>query len=363
MRFKQITTVLFSVSFLFLISCEKEIVFKGDEIKPMLVVNGLVVAGDTITVRLAKSRSKLEDSYASYVITNAQVDLYVDDVFAETLTPVKEMVYGSDVPLALGKYKGTVIGEAGKNYRLEILADGFSPVRCETTVPNPVEILYWDTTTVNNLGNYGSSGRPEFSLEFDDNGQQHNYYQLQSELTQGNEVVGYMPDGTMIHSDTVLIRPQQYQRVEILNAQLNDAINEADELITGTPDNRFAIFNDDSFNGEKIKLRFVPGYNSYSGGYSYYGNISDDSSANFRIRDIHLYSLSEEYYEYLNTANLHFWFDEDFFSEPVQVYSNIIGGIGIWGSANYSSFSVQEGTYPMDGKIYVESDNSYGYYY
>ncbi|HYQ55778.1 MAG TPA: DUF4249 domain-containing protein [Draconibacterium sp.] len=358
MKLKQLISVLFSVSFLFLISCEKEIVFKGDEIKPMLVVNGLVVSGDTVTVRLSESRSKIEDRHISSVIANAKVDLYVDDVYAETLTPVKEMVYGSDVPLELGKYKATVLGEAGKTYRLEILADGFNTVRCETTVPDPVEILAWDSTTVFNTDSYGSSGRSEFSLEFDDNGQQHNYYQLQSKSIQGQEMLGHMPDGTIIHSDTVLIRPQQYESVEILNTQLNDAINEADELITGTPDNRFAIFNDDSFNGEKMKLRFVPGYNYYT----YYGNISYDNSASFRIRDIYLYSLTEEYYNYLNTANLHFWFDEDFFSEPVQVYSNINGGIGIWGSANYASFSILEGIYPMDDKIYVEDGYSYGYY-
>lgn len=357
MKLKQLISVLFSVSFLFLISCEKEIVFKGDEIEPMLVVNGLVVSGDTVTVKLSKSRSKLQDRYASSVITNAQVDLYVNDVFTETLTPVKEMVYGSDVPLALGKYQATVLGEAGKSYRLQILADGFNPVSCETIVPDPIEILDWDTITAINTGSYGYLGRPEFSLEIDDNGQHHNYYQLQSKSIEGQEMVGYMPDGTIIHSDTVLIRPEQYEWVEILNAQLNDAINEADELITGTPDNRFAIFNDDSFNGEKMKLRFELGYSSYAHGYSIY-----DNGANFRIRDIYLYSLSEEYYKYLNTANLHFWFDEDFFSEPVQVYSNIIGGIGIWGSASYSSFSLQEGDYPVDDKVYVERDYSHGYY-
>ncbi|WP_319482624.1 DUF4249 domain-containing protein [uncultured Draconibacterium sp.] len=355
---KNIIQALLSIVFLFLISCEKEIVFKGDEIEPMLVVNGLVVSGDTVTVKLSKSRSKLQDRYASSVITNAKVDLYVDDVFAETLTPVKEMVYGSDVPLALGKYQATVLGEAGKSYRLEILADGFSPVRCETTVPDPIEILDWDTTNVINTGSYGYSGRPEFSLEFDDNGQHHSYYQLQSKSIEGQEMVGYMPDGTIIHSDTIIIRAQQYERIKILNAQLNDAVNEADELITGTPDNRFAIFNDDSFNGEKMKMRFELGYSSYAYGYSSY-----DNSANFRIRDIYLYSLSEEYYEYLNTANLHFWFDEDFFSEPVQVYSNISGGIGIWGSASYASFSVQEGDYPLDDKVYIEDDYGYGYGY
>ncbi|KJF42985.1 DUF4249 domain-containing protein [Draconibacterium sediminis] len=357
MKFTQIIPTLFSVLFLFLASCEKEIEFKGDEIKPILVVNGLVVSGDTVTVKLLQSRSKLEDSFANVVVANAKVDLYVDDEFAETLKPVKEMVYGSETPVMIGKYTSSVIGEAGKSYRLEIVADGFSPVSCETTVPEAIEISAWDTTTALNTNGYGYSGRTEFSIEFDDNGQQHNYYRLQSKSIEGQELLRYMPDGMIIHSDTILIR-QQYEWVEILNPQLNEAINEADELITGTPTNQYAIFNDDSFNGKKMKLRFELGYSSYSYGYSNY-----DNNASFKIRDICLYSISEEYYEYLNTANLHFWLDDDFFSEPVQVFSNIKGGVGIWASASCSSFSLQEGNYPMDDKVYIEADYGYGYGY
>ena len=358
MRFKQITTVLFSVFFLFLISCEKEIVFKGDEIKPMLVVNGLVVLGDTVTVRLSRSSSMLDDGKTSLVVANAKVDLYVDDEFAETLTPVKEMVYGLETPAAMGKYKSSVIGEAGKSYRLEIVADGLNPVSCETTVPEPVEILNWDTATVRNTGTYSTSWKTQANVEFDDNGQQNNYYRVESKCIEGEELSGYMPDGTIVYNDTVMIRPQRFEWVEIKNAELNDAINEADELITGAPDNRFTIFNDDSFNGERMKLRFDLRNNSFF----YYRNSTSDDSADFRNRDIYLYSLSEEYYEYLYTANLHYWLDEDFFSEPVPVFSNIKGGVGIWGAVSYSSFSVLEGNYPLDDKVYVQSDN-FGYYY
>lgn len=360
MKFKQILPALIFATFLFLISCEKEIEFKGDEIKPLLVVNGLVIPGDTVSVKLSKSRSKLEDDFYYQIVTNAKVDLYVDDVFVETLTPVKEMVYGSDDPVTLGKYKATVLGEAGKSYRLEILADGFSPVSCVTTVPDPVEILAWDTTFNRDYNDGGYSTKNEFSVEFDDNGQQHNYYQLQSGSIEGHELVGYLPDGTTIYSDTVVVWPQMNEWLDILNAQLNDAINEADEFISGTPDNRFAIFKDDSFSGKKMKLRFQVGHNSY-----YYGSVNNgnENSGNFKLRDIYLYSLSKEYYEYLNTMNLHFWFDDDFFSEPVQVFSNIKGGVGIWGSATYSSFSVLEGNYPLDDKVYVDNDGSYGYYY
>lgn len=357
MKFKHITQTLLFLAFLFLVSCEKEIVFKDDEIKPMLVVNGLVVSGDTISVTLSKSKSKVDDSYYSKALTNAKVDLYVNDVLAETLMPVKEKVYGSDEPVAVGKYKANILGEAGKSYRLEILADGYGLVSCETTVPNPVEIVVWDTTTVNNSSEWNVQSKTEYNIQFDDNSQQHNYYQLQAKLTEGYELLGYMPDGSVIHSDTIVIMPEKYEWVEILNPQLNEAINEADEFITGTPENRYAIFNDDSFNGNKMKLRFELGYSSY-----YYGSNQYSNNTNFRIRDVSLYSLSKEYYDYLNTANLHFWFHEDFFSEPVQVYSNINGGIGIWGSASRSSFTIQEGTYPIDDKVYVERDFSYGYY-
>ncbi|MFV0589761.1 MAG: DUF4249 domain-containing protein [Draconibacterium sp.] len=351
-------SLLCPVVFLFFISCEKEVEFKGDELDPLIVVNGIVTEGDTVAVLLTKSKSVFEEEYLYTFVTNAEVNLYVNDVFAETLTPQKAEAWDTGELYDTGEYAGSVKAVAGKTYRLEIAVDGFDPISCETTVPKPVEILAWDTTSVGETGYSGFASITEFNVEFNDNGQQHNYYRIQSTSKGGRERIRYTPDGTMQYTDTIVIEPESSEWIDILNAQLNDAINDADEFISGTPDNRFAIFKDDSFNGSKMKLRFQIRNNFYY----YYPAMgsSNESDGNFRERNISLFSLSKEYYEYLNTANLHYYFEDDFFSEPVQVYSNIKGGIGIWGAVARTSFSVLEGNYPLDDKVYVERD---GYYY
>jgi hypothetical protein len=55
---------------------------------------------------------------------------------------------------------------------------------------------------------------------------------------------------------------------------------------------------------------------------------------------VELQSISESYYQYLKSMTSNGGGD-DFFSEPVQVYSNITNGIGILGSYTQSSKVVE----------------------
>ena len=57
---------------------------------------------------------------------------------------------------------------------------------------------------------------------------------------------------------------------------------------------------------------------------------------------VELQSLSYEYYMYLKTreANSNMSSFEESFSEPVQIYTNVIGGIGILGSYSSSVFTI-----------------------
>ena len=50
---------------------------------------------------------------------------------------------------------------------------------------------------------------------------------------------------------------------------------------------------------------------------------------------VQLKSVSEDYFNYFNTVSLQSWTSGDPFSEPVQVYSNVQDGFGIF--AGYQS--------------------------
>ncbi len=50
------------------------------------------------------------------------------------------------------------------------------------------------------------------------------------------------------------------------------------------------------------------------------------------------------------------------FAEPVPVYSNVKGGMGIFGSVAGSSVTSVLGEYPMDGKTYVDQPDYWDNY-
>ena len=55
---------------------------------------------------------------------------------------------------------------------------------------------------------------------------------------------------------------------------------------------------------------------------------------------LRLYSITEEYFRYIQTLNL---FEKDFgdpLTNPVQVFSNVTGGFGIFAGAAVSSDSI-----------------------
>jgi hypothetical protein len=52
-----------------------------------------------------------------------------------------------------------------------------------------------------------------------------------------------------------------------------------------------------------------------------------------------LQSLSPSYYMYLKTREANS--DSDLFTEPVQIYTNIKGGIGIFGSYSNSTHRIE----------------------
>jgi hypothetical protein len=66
-----------------------------------------------------------------------------------------------------------------------------------------------------------------------------------------------------------------------------------------------------------------------------YNAASNDSSF-FRI---HLWQADEAFYEFNRTADLNYRSSDEFFSEPVPIYSNVKGGLGCFGSYLRYSFN------------------------
>lgn len=352
--FTMLCAVLFS-------SCEKTIDFKGNDIAPMIVVNGLVVPGKPIEVSVTKSQSFLADSYLFETLTDAKVDLYIDDEFAETLN--LEEVEGSEIfshyypDYVEYAFRGETIAENGKTYRLEIAREGLQSVNCETTVPDAVDLLAVDTLTEIIPVDYGTQKLWAIKIKFGDNAETDNFYRIQINEINGLNKNYYQAEKE--YSDTVFMWEQLALNLDLFDPVFGNKTDEADEIVTGTPDNKYALFDDTQINGKEytVKVRLSYNYNVYR------PYPLDEDSGNFLERKIVLYALSPEYYEYLKSATNHFYYADDYFSEPVPVYSNVRGGMGIFAALDSASYSVISGIYPMEGKVYMENDNTGGYGY
>lgn len=342
-------------------SCEKTIDFDGEGTAPMIVVNGLVVPGKPIEVSVSKSQSLLAGSYFFEFLIDAKVDLYVDGEYVETL--IAEQSDEPDNPYYDTGYrkwffKGQTIAENGKTYRLEVTNDGLQAVNCETTVPEPVQLIAVDTATEFIPVDYGTQEMLGVKIKFVDNAENNNFYRVQIDQLSGVNKNYY--NGTEQNSDTVFLSKQLALYLNLFDPVFGSGTDEADEIVTGTPDNKYALFDDGKINGEEytVKVRIPQNYRN-----TYKADLLDEDSGNFNERQIVLYSLSREYYEYLRSATNHLYYADDYFSEPVPVYSNVNGGIGIFAALDSASYSILAGTYPIEGKVYIDNYYNGGYSY
>lgn len=359
---KKAISILMVLCALLFSSCEKTIDFDGEGTEPMIVVNGLVIAGEPVEVSVTKSESLLVDAYSFEILADAKVDLYVDGEFAETLEFADaddseedyNPYYSNESYYLKWVFKGNTIAENGKTYRLEVSREGLQPVSCETTVPASLQMVDVDTSTTVVQYDWGSQSVLGINIKFADDAQNHNFYRVQVDQTTGVNKDYY--SGNEESSDTVFLSDQKSLSLNLFDPVFGSD-DQADEIISGTPENRYAIFDDAGLNGKEytLKVGLRENYNPYS---------LNDGDGNFIKKEVVFYSLSPEYYEYLKSATNHFYYADDYFSEPVPVFSNVQGGMGIFAGIDRTTYSIIYGTYPMEGKVYVYGNyNGYEYNY
>ena len=300
-----------------LTSCQKVIEFNGPITDPMVVVNSLVSAGSPVKVTLSKSRFFLSSDTIFTMIDTAAVSLFVNGEMKETLVHTSKGVF-------VGTYKPV----AGDSVSLQVQVPGKNLINCSASIVPQVPVISIDTTTMltglknaifvvsgpktggalvfDTLGT--TIGRKlKLVLKFNDNPAKQNFYRL----------VVY----TKTYSAINVTNNYTFSFDDIVSGNTNrDSIGPPSSLST----NKFNVFTDDLFNGKQYALKF---------------SVDDNKDIYFpgktplitkRELYVDLQSISRDYYLYLQTrSNAK---NNNFFSEPVQVFSNISGGTGIMGS-------------------------------
>ncbi len=301
----------------FLTSCQKVIEFNGPVTDPIVVVNSLVTPNAVVKVVLSKSRFFLSNDTAFTMIDTATVSLYVNGVMKETLNHTSNGTFLSIYKPVVGDSIGLLVQVPGKN-----------TIQCSTSILPQVPVVSIDTATVltglnNPLINVSvpsNGGLPvidtigttigrkmKLILKFNDDTNKQNFYRL----------VVYIKTYTSIK----VTNNYTFSFDDIVSGNTsNDTIGPPTSLAS----NKFNVFNDDLFNGKQYALKFSVDDNKDS-------YLSGKSPLVVKKElYIDLQSISRNYYLYLQTrSNAR---NNSFFSEPVQVYTNIDGGIGILGS-------------------------------
>lgn len=279
------------------VACEKVIPLNVEYRDPRLVVNTMLQHDSIIKVNLSCSRIIIDNAEVNPV-KNAVVKLYKDGEFLEALADS-----------ANGMYYSNYTAVSGSTYALEVEAEDYESVSCETSIPFSQPIISLDTSR-----GRSESGEEmlEFGLRFNLAQGAENYYMLRLRYEyftdfEEEDYWYYEPEYVYISSNDVIVEAQGYE----------SGLMFSDRLIT------------------------TDAYTLNGSTYTYFG---DTVQLIFEF-----YYLDESMFQYFTTKTKHFDAQGNPLMEPVVVYSNVSSGMGIFGSASIVTDTI----------VFVPSYNNY----
>jgi hypothetical protein len=266
-----------------LLSCKKVIDIELPETAPKIVVNSFFTDNSKIKVHLSKSIGILENIIPE--CTDATIIVRGNDIIIDT------MYFES------GYYHSHILSENNNNYALEILTPGVEPVYCEDIIPEKTIIQNFVCTDSVLIDEDGMIIN-ELKLDFQDfAGPSFYEVELSAKDTINNYTTG------------------------LWFKKNSDPVITSTGLLDYNP--KTLIFTDKMFDGKHCSVKIYFAY---------------DWDRNYSIKLI-FRSVSESYYKYKERQFAYlFSLENDIFSgmsEPINLYSNITGGYGIF--AGYTS--------------------------
>lgn len=296
--------LLLSISLVY-ISCEKVIPFEGDVNIPKLVINSIFQSDSTFKVHVSSSRSVI-DTASFQNIEDAVVTIKDDNgSIIETLNYVEN-----------GFYIGQTFPQENQTYSLQVTHPNYTNITSSDSLPSPITINSIDTsTTVDPI----NGDRLQITLNFNDPESSQNYY-----LIETYSVNEYL---LIKNSDTTEYELDTTKQFMVLT----------DEVFQngGSPFREQGLFNDLLFNGQNKALELEIPYDNWSGtedGYEW-------SYTTLSVR-VYLHNISKSYYYYRTSLELYQGASGNPFAQPVQVYSNIENGFGVFAGSQISYFDL-----------------------
>ena len=309
---KNRSILLFLIGFaIAMTSCETIVDVDIPNQKPELVVNGLFSPDSTWRVQVTSAAPfAVSPSFQRPVIENPVIEIWDQNQRITQFT--------RDDAQPGGWYVAPVAPAAGQNYSIRVSSDGYDTVEGIGEIPARASIEQFATELISPTRE--EPGRLDFTITLNDTPAHKNYYGLdviwhteQFDLETGENYRGTHHIG-FTTNDPSLIEPDLF---------------DPDDNHTSR-----VFFTDDLFEGRTHDLDFSV-------------HISFFPSPDFQIiqrYDVLMYSLSEDMYRYLRTAEQQQSVRDDPFAEPVQIHSNLSNGYGIFAGYQVRTFSVNPDT-------------------
>ena len=352
--------------FLFLLpSCIETLDIDIKDVKPKIVLNGIIEADSAITVRISKTYPFTNDYYENYwyrqqtgksekvpnFLPDAVPTVYINDVLqGDMIFQKNDTSFSSNGSV----FHSEVRPKVGDNVRIEVSAQGFETVWAETVIPKPIQIHQVDTNTFISKNEYGNSDSyvvPDDAKSLNmalginienPNKEKEGFYSI--EIYQEWMIYYYLIDERgWMHPDIITSSYLNQRRLK-LNTSREPLFSEntEDEVLSffledGNARDRM-FFTDKQFVNKQYKLNLsVWGYyfhQQYSSGYETKPVFHDEPLI------IHILSMSPEMYRanYENHSEMDYYMQ--LFSEPEVTFTNVHNGVGVLGSCSSNKMKV-----------------------
>ena len=297
----------FTLFTLLFASCDVVVDLDIPEHEPVLVVNSILATDDSIKASISHSVGAFDASTISYV-NNAAVEVYEDG----TLLGLMDETASEGELGSVYEYHFNQMPTAGKTYAYEITHPAYEAVRAETKVPTEVQVTVPDVTLIAEE----DWGERHYRVRFSFNdAADANFYRLRLIISSSY--------GTT------------FDYFESNDASIIASSGVQSDGVTFYGDE--ALFDDDLFNGTEKEISFdLFDYKYY---WFEYEN-EDETDLTFTLE---LSSVTESYYTYIRSLRAHYNNQDQFLfaGEPVQVFTNIENGLGIFGAISVDTVTLK----------------------
>ncbi|WP_282039022.1 DUF4249 family protein [Saccharicrinis aurantiacus] len=319
---KYIKYIMSPIVLFFILSCEKDIAYNGEELTNFMVLNSILTADSLIECRITRSNTLLESGEIQS-IDDAEVNLYKDGEFVETL---KKNYFGDYFSEA------GIRSEVGSNYAIKCSHNKYASIEASEAILTPVDakiLSMEEGLSSSNNYYYGGSGEVlKFRVQINDL-KGNDFYRLRVY----GPSVSYDYD---YESEESSISMQQGNYTMYVNSK--DPVLNGNKVVTendfeDNPYNEYTVFDDILFDGESYVLQF-----EVDNPTIWFENEEEKKWYLDEIK-VDVQHISEGLYKNFVTVTASNYYGDSPFSEPVQIYSNVEGGAGILGTVSSNILS------------------------